>query len=84
MSARPATASAYPTRSARRLAQYLRAQAHRADGALHVTPDALAAEVGLPRDDVQALLVRFRDTVPGLTLEARSSAPAPTWRVAVP
>jgi len=77
-------ASAYPSRTARRLAQYLRAQTHRADGDLYVTPEAVATDVGLPREDVRALFVRFRDTVPGLTLDPESPDPAPAWRVSVP
>ncbi len=77
-------ASAYPSRTARRLARFLRAEAQRADGDLYVTPAAVAEEVGRSRDEVRTLLVRLSDRAPGLTLDPQSAAPDPTWRVSVP
>lgn len=77
------TTSSYPSRTARRLTQYLRAEAERADGDLYVTPAAVADEVDLSPDDVRATFVAVGDSVPGLTIEPQSTGLGTRWRVSV-
>lgn len=83
MSTNTATRSAYASRTARRLAGYLRAEAERADGDFHVTARGLAAESDLSPDRARQLLADLRGAVPGLTVEPRSSSPETVWRVSV-
>lgn len=76
--------SAYRTRTAQRLADSLRADAERADGALYVSTELVAADVGLPEERVHALLSELEGVVPRLRIERCSAIKPVTWRISVP
>lgn len=84
MTLKASSPSAYRTRTARRLADSLRAEAERADEALYVSTELVAADVGLPEERVHALLSEMEGTVPWLRIERSSTIKPVTWRISVP
>jgi|APHM01.1.fsa_nt_gi hypothetical protein len=77
----PSTDDANENRPAKdeRLRQFLREQA--ADGELYFKSKFIADEVGLSPKEIGALMVKLRDSCPGLEIEKWSYTSATTWRV---
>jgi hypothetical protein len=74
--------SPYRSRKAKRLADYLRAEAERADSDLYVKGKFIADDVGLSPKEIGALLSQLQGNVPGLEIEKWSYTSATTWRIA--
>ena len=84
MSTNTSTQSAYRSRKAKRLVEYLRAEAERNDGDLYIKGKFIAEDVGLSPKEIGALLSNLQGSVPGLTIEKWSYTSATTWRISRP
>ncbi|MFQ3320039.1 MAG: hypothetical protein ACI8UR_001096 [Natronomonas sp.] len=73
--------SAYHSRTAERLAQYLRAEAHRAGGTLYVRGEHVADEIDLPPKRITTLLSQLSGSVPGLEITHSTSDSPTAWRI---
>ena len=62
-----------------RLRQFLKQKAD--DGELYFKSKFIADEVGLSPKEIGALMVKLRDSCPGLEIEKWSYTSATTWRV---
>lgn len=82
--ARPDAASAYRSHAAKRLAQYLRTELERTDGALYVNGDRLAEELREPSKDLERQLRELSGSTPGLTFSLESARPRSVWRISRP
>ncbi|MFO7925560.1 MAG: hypothetical protein ACQET5_00835 [Halobacteriota archaeon] len=78
------TQSAYRTHDAKRLAAYLRAEAERANGALHVNGDRLADGLERPPAEIERQLRELSGEVPGLRISRYSTSQRSLWRVSRP
>ncbi|WP_178918076.1 hypothetical protein [Natronomonas gomsonensis] len=81
MSTNASTQSPYRSRKAKRLVEYLRAEAERNDGDLYIKGKFIADDVELSPKEIGALLSNLQGSVPGLTIEKWSYTSATTWRI---
>ncbi|MES3516908.1 MAG: hypothetical protein PPP58_04495 [Natronomonas sp.] len=69
---------------ARRLAEYLRAEAAENGGELYVKGKFIADDVELSAKEIGALMIQLQDSLSQLSIEKWSYTSATTWRVKLP